>query len=74
MSTLLLFLGSGALIVGGVLLNIARLTRRLATIPSSTIAGARGLVQISGRARAAEGARTRDPEGVPGIWHRVVRV
>ncbi len=74
MSTLLLIVGFGALIVGGALLKIARLTRLYAHIPSSTITAARGLVQISGAARAADGARTRDPEGTPCIWHRVVRV
>jgi len=74
MSTLILFVGFGALIAGGGLLKIARLTRLYSNIPSSTIAGARGLVQISGVARAAEGASTHDPEGTPCIWHRVVRV
>ena len=74
MSTLLLFLGFGGLIVGGVLLHVARLTDKLSTIRSSSIADAQGVVQISGAARAAEGARTRDPEGVPCVWHRVVRV
>jgi len=74
MSILLLIVGFGALIVGGVLLRIARLTTLYAGIPSSTIASAKGLVQISGVARAAEGARTRDPEGAPCIWYRVVRV
>jgi hypothetical protein len=74
MSTLLLIVGFGGLIAGGVLLKIARLTAKLSNIPSSTIANAKGVVQISGLARAAEGARTHDPEGVPCIWHRVIRV
>jgi hypothetical protein len=72
MSTLLLVLGFGGLILGGVLLNIARLTRLYARIPHSSIAAARGRVEISGVARAVEGARTHDPEGVPCIWHRVL--
>lgn len=74
MSILLLILGFGGLIVGGVLLHVARLTGKLSGIRTSTIADARGLVQICGVARAAEGARTHDPEGVPCVWHRVVRV
>jgi len=74
MSLALLWLGFAALIAGGVLLKIARLTRQYSTIPSSTIASAKGLVQISGVARAAEGARTRDPEGTPCIWYRLARV
>lgn len=74
MSILLLIVGFGALIVGGGLLKIARLTSLYARIPSSTIASAQGLVQIAGVARAAVGARTRDPEGTPCIWYRVVRV
>jgi hypothetical protein len=72
MSTLLLIVGFAGLIVGGVLLKIARMTRRLAEVRHSSIASARGLVEISGVARAVEGARTRDPEGVSCVWHRVL--
>lgn len=51
---------------------VARLTFRLSvTIKRSTIAAASGVVEIAGKARALEGAPTRDAEGVPCIWHRV---
>jgi hypothetical protein len=73
MNMWLLVLGFAALIIGVGLLRVTQLTARYAaTIRPSTIAAARGVVEISGHARAAEGARTRDPNGVPCIWHRVV--
>lgn len=71
----LLIIGLLILGAGLAMIRVMRLTRRYAsTIRRSNIAAASGLVEISGVARALEGAPHEDPDGVACIWHRVVMI
>jgi hypothetical protein len=74
MSVLLLIAGFAGLIVGKGLSWAARRAAELADIRTSSIAAARGIVQISGTVRAPEGARILDPLGNRCVWYRLARV